>query len=85
MVATIQTKWKHNPGCVDIMAQKHLDRRDRSEPSYEQFPELMSRASGGARRPQLTDSCSSRPTAVDLIAIFGSMMMHTSATIGNDN
>ena len=56
MVATIQTKWKHNPGCVVIMAQKHLDRRDRFEPSYEYFTELMSRVSGGARRPQLTQS-----------------------------
>ena len=54
MVATIQTKWKHNPGCVDIMAQKQLDRRDRSEPSYEHFSELMSRVSGGPRRPLLT-------------------------------
>ena len=54
MVATIQTKLKHNPGCVVIMAQKHLDKRDRYELSYEQFSELMSRVSGGARRPQLT-------------------------------
>ena len=54
MIATIQTKWKHNPGCVDIVAEKHLDRRDRSEPSYEHFSELMSRVSGGARRPQMT-------------------------------
>ena len=53
MVATIQTKWKHNPGCVDIMAEKHLDGRDRSGPSYEHFSELMSRVSGGVRRPQL--------------------------------
>ena len=54
MIATIQTKWKHNPGCVDIVAEKHLDRRDRSEPSYEHFSEHMSRVSGGARRPQMT-------------------------------
>ena len=51
MVATIQTKWKHNPRYVDTMAQKHLDRRDRYEPSYEHFSELMSRVSDGARRP----------------------------------
>ena len=50
MVATIQTKWKHNPGCVDIMTQKHLDR---SEPIYEHFSELRSRVLGGSRRPQL--------------------------------
>ena len=54
MVATIQTKWKHNPGCVDIMAQRHLDRRHRSEPSYEHFSELMPLVSGGVWRPQLT-------------------------------
>ena len=54
MVATIRTKWKHNPGCVDIMAQRHLDRRDRSEPSHEQFSELRSRVLGGSRCPQLT-------------------------------
>ena len=54
MVATIQAKWKHNPVCLVIIPQKHLDRRDRSEPSYEHFSELMSRVSDGARRPQLT-------------------------------
>ena len=54
MVATIRTKWKHNPGCVGIMAQKHLDRRDTSEPSYEHFSELRSRVLGGSRCPQLT-------------------------------
>ena len=50
MVATIQTNWKHNPGCVDIKTQKHLGR---SEPSYEHFSELRSRVFGGLRRTQL--------------------------------
>ena len=54
MVATIQTKWNHNQGYVYIVVKKYLDKRNRSEPSYEQFSELMSRASDGARRPQLT-------------------------------
>ena len=49
MVAPIQTKWKHNPGCVDT-TQKHLDR---SEPIYEHFSKLRSRVLGGSRRPQL--------------------------------
>ena len=40
MVATIQTKWKHNPECVYIIVQTHLDRSDRAEPSYEHFSEL---------------------------------------------
>ena len=52
MPATIQTKWNHNPGSVYIVAQKRLDRRDRSEPSYEH--KLLSSVPGGARCPQLT-------------------------------
>ena len=54
MVATIQTKWYHNPGCIYVLAETHLDGRDRFEPRYEHFSELMSRVSGAARRPQLT-------------------------------
>ena len=50
MVAPIQNKWKHSYGCLEIMAQKHLDR---SEPSYEHFFELRSSVSYGSRRPQL--------------------------------
>ena len=50
MVAAIQTKWKHNSGCVDIMTRKHLDR---SEPIYEHFSELRSLVLGGSRRLQL--------------------------------
>ena len=52
MAATIQARWNHNPGCVYIVAQKRLDRRDRSEPSYEH--KLLSSVLGGARCPQLT-------------------------------
>ena len=74
MEATIQTKWNHNPGSVYIVAQKRLDRRDRSEPSYEH--KLLSSVPGGGRCPQLTRLYIGRLTAAALIVMLTTSVCH---------
>ena len=61
------------------MVHEHLDRRDGSEPSYEQISELRSRVSGGARRPQLV-RLTERPAytaAAGTLTLYQMLMLST--------